>query len=213
MYAVGGVLGAFASPFFGKLVDRYGSRSCLPFGFLGLCLAMQVLSHATNAPMVMVGFFMSRLFSIGALNPWCQVTLNQVPPTAPNRPPTHCQHHRPRLLACCALQWFDRERGRVMGTMMVITTFIRSGPYAVAYENAIEVFGWRTTQQYGSVSCLILAVPVVLLIFYRVRQPSQTFSVCQRSDTVPYTDAACWFGSRRMWVACPTVPSRRSARV
>ena len=65
MYAVGGVLGAFASPFFGKLVDRYGSRSCLPFGFLGLCLAMQVLSHATNAPMVMVGFFMSRLFSIG----------------------------------------------------------------------------------------------------------------------------------------------------
>ena len=72
------------------------------------------------------------------------------------------------------MQWFDRKRGRVMGTMMVITTFIRSGPYAVAYENAIEVFGWRTTQQYGSISCLILAVPVVLLIFYRVRSSPAT---------------------------------------
>ena len=123
MYAVGGLLGALVAPFFGRLVDKLGSRVCLPLGFIGLSIALQVLSNASNTSMVMAGFFGCRLFAIGALNPWSQVTINQ---------------------------WFDRKRGRVMGIMMVTTTFIRSGPYAVVYEAAISAFGWRTTQRYGS---------------------------------------------------------------
>jgi MFS family permease len=140
MYAVGGLLGALVTPFFGRLVDKLGSRVCLPLGFIGLSIALQVLSNASNTSMVMAGFFGCRLFAIGALNPWSQVTINQ---------------------------WFDRKRGRVMGIMMVTTTFIRSGPYAVVYEAAISAFGWRTTQRYGSQSCWLLVLPVMLLIFHR----------------------------------------------
>ena len=140
MYAVGGIIGAFVSPFIGRLVDRFGSRVCLPFGFVGLSLSMILLSSSFNPAMVAAGFFGCRLFAIGALHPMAQVTINQ---------------------------WFDKKRGRVTGTMMVITTFIRSGPYAVAYESAVETYGWRTTQRYGAMSCLILALPVMLLVFYR----------------------------------------------
>ena len=66
-----------------------------------------------------------------------------------------------------AVRWFDKKRGRVMGVMMVTRSIVCSGPYALAYETAVHTIGWRLTQQWAALSCLLMALPVTLFVFHR----------------------------------------------
>ena len=139
LFSAGTLVGALAAPYLGGLVDRFGSRTCLPVGCVLLGVALLALSLARGPLTLILGFLAVRMMSLGGVLQWAQV------------PVSH---------------WFDSKRGRAQSYMIVGSTLCTSVVLFPVWQYCIEVVGWRIAMRGGAVVVAGMAVPCALLIYH-----------------------------------------------
>jgi MFS family permease len=139
LFSAGTFVGALAAPYLGGLVDRFGSRTCLPVGCVLLGVALLALSLARGPLTLILGFLAVRMMSLGGVLQWAQV------------PVSH---------------WFEQKRGRAQSYMIVGSTLCTSVVVFPAWQYCIEAFGWRIAMRGAAITVACMAVPCALLIYH-----------------------------------------------
>jgi MFS family permease len=164
--------GAVVNPFFGWLIDRYGTRKTLLSIIPVFAAGVAGYSLLTPAPAVIFAIF----FAVGLTG-----TITGPVPYA-------------TLIA----RWFDRERGLALGIAMAGVGLGTSViPPIVAY--LIGAYGWRAAYVgLGAVILVVAGLPVLLFI----REPSEAERARQPDFTpgpLPGVSFAAALQSWRLW--------------
>ena len=145
MWMFGSIGASFGTPFYGMAIDRWGARTMVPVGLIGLACAMWTLAAAGAHPptfyLLPVAFFMMRSCANGMVSPFSQNVTNQ---------------------------WFDRRRGRAISMLGVSCMLISANPIfgtATAWQDALDGMGWRAAHVYGAFIPLLMAIPARLFLF------------------------------------------------
>lgn len=136
-YMVGTLIAALPQPYLGYWMDRLGIRSMLLIivGVLGFaCIFM---AQVQNLVMLLVAFFLLRLFGQGALS---LLATNMLP------------------------MWFDRRLGVTAGLMGVIQSLIL-GTIPVGVLALINLTGWRNAYMISGGIVWLVMIPLVLFIY------------------------------------------------
>lgn len=139
LFSAGTLGGALAAPYLGGLIDRFGSRTCLPVGCVLLGIALLVLSIAQGPLTLILGFLAVRMMSLGGVLQWAQV------------PVSH---------------WFENKRGRAQSYMIVFSTLCTSIILFPVWQYCIEALGWRTAMRGAASIVAGMAVPCALLVYH-----------------------------------------------
>lgn len=139
LFSAGTLIGALAAPYLGGLVDRFGSRTCLPFGCMLLGAALLVLSLAQGPLTLVLGFLVVRMMSLGGILQWAQV------------PVSH---------------WFENKRGRAQSYMIVGSTLCTSTVLFPVWQYCIEAVGWRIAMRGAAFVVASMAIPCALLVYH-----------------------------------------------
>lgn len=139
LFSAGTLVGALAAPYLGGLIDRFGSRTCLPVGCVLLGIALLILSLAQGAITLIVGFLAVRMMSLGGILQWAQV------------PVSH---------------WFESKRGRAQSYMIVGSTLCTSMILFPTWQYCIEALGWRIAMRGAAIIVAGMAVPCAMLIYH-----------------------------------------------
>jgi MFS family permease len=139
LFSAGTLGGALAAPYLGGLVDRFGSRVCMPIGCVLLALALLALSLA-QGPLTLIGGFLAvRMMSLGGILQWAMV------------PVSH---------------WFDQKRGRAQSYMIVGSTLSTSLALFPLWQYVIEDLGWRLAMRGAAIVVAGMALPCAVLVYH-----------------------------------------------
>ena len=139
LFSLGTLTGALGAPYLGGLIDRYGARTCLPLGCLMAAAALLTLSVASSPPMLVLGFLLVRMMSLGGILQWASV------------PVSH---------------WFEKGRGRAQSYMIVVSTLICSVMLFPIWQSVIQAEGWRFAMRCAALVSACMAVPTALLVYH-----------------------------------------------
>ena len=139
LFSLGTLTGALGAPYLGGLIDRYGARTCLPLGCLMAAAALVTLSVASSPPMLVLGFLLVRMMSLGGILQWASV------------PVSH---------------WFEKGRGRAQSYMIVVSTLICSVILFPTWQTVIQAEGWRFAMRCAALVSACMAVPTALLVYH-----------------------------------------------
>lgn len=139
LYLIGTLTSALILPRVGVLVDRYGPRICIVVVSLGLGLACMFMSTVSNAPMLLLGFFLLRFSGQGSM---CLVS------------------------QCVINLWWVKKRGKIQGVAGSVASMAMSWIVPQIMLSSTAAWGWRVT--YVALgSAVICVMGPVGALFYR----------------------------------------------
>ena len=123
------------SPFTGFLQDRLGARNTCVLGILTMGVSLILFSQVCNLPMYYAGSALMALGqSIGGMNSY----------------------------TTAIMRWFNRKRGRAVGSLNIGNGIGFSGPLLVAA--LISAFGWREALIAMAVILMVIGIPISFVI-------------------------------------------------
>ncbi|WP_199043953.1 MFS transporter [Glycomyces salinus] len=135
-YMIGTLVGAFALPWIGRTVDRWGTRRSMAVIGGAFALALTGLAFAENIIALGAGFVGIRMLGQGALG-LCAMTL--------------------------VSRWYEKRRGTVLGIQAAAGTAVISiSP--VVLERLIAATDWRTAMLVESALIAVVVVPMALVL-------------------------------------------------
>jgi len=148
LYLVATVASACTLPLVGQLLDRFGPPPIFLVAVSGLGMTCHVFAAAVyHSWMLGFAFYLLRLLGQGTLMLVSQNAINL---------------------------WFERKRGRVMGTCQFVNSLCLTGLFSSIVKQHVSTNGWRLTyQRLGSIE-LLLVLP---LGFVFVRQKPETYGL------------------------------------
>jgi MFS family permease len=167
---ISSVMTAVASPFFGRLIDRYGVRTPLAVSIILFALATAAMSLLPGSVFGLYAMFaLTGLFAIG---------------------------QTPGSYSKVVSAWFDRQRGFALG---IVLAGVGMGTIVLPMicKTLIGTFGWREAYL-GLAGLIILLALLPVLIFIRepTRAPAGGLSPGVTLPGVSMTEAA---RDRRFW--------------
>jgi MFS family permease len=140
---ISSLMTAVASPFFGRLIDRFGVRTPLAVSIVLFALATAALSLLPGS---MLGLY--AIFALAGL-----VAIGQTPGSYS------------KVVAA----WFDRQRGFALG---IVLAGVGMGTVVIPMicNTLIETFGWRGA--YLGLACVIIILALVPVLAF-VREPTR----------------------------------------
>lgn len=154
---MGSMAAGFASPLFGRLADRYGSRRLTFIGVIVTATGMYLLAFSSTVHIIpfYVSYVVARAIS--------QNTLSGVVPRT------------------TAVNWFRRKRGRALG--MISMAIPLGGAALVPIGKLISSeYGWQTVYYvFGTVMLIVLLPPVLLIL----RRRPEDMGLRPDGDEVP----------------------------
>jgi MFS family permease len=167
---ISSVMTAVASPFFGRLIDRYGVRTPLAVSIILFALATAAMSLLPGSVFGLYAMFaLTGLFAIG---------------------------QTPGSYSKVVSAWFDRQRGFALG---IVLAGVGMGTIVLPMicKTLIGTFGWREAYL-GLAGLIILLALLPVLIFIRepTRAPAGGLSPGVTLPCVSMTEAA---RDRRFW--------------
>ena len=142
LYAAGTLIGSFALPLVGRLIDRRGSRFMVVVIAALFGLACIFMGLVQGALMLAIGFVSIRMLGQGSLGLVSQNVINQ---------------------------WWQQRRGTVMGLSGVISSLLGLSAFPALINWLIPQVGWRVS--YGLLGGLLLLVMVPVGYFFFREQP------------------------------------------
>nr|WP_277605328.1 MFS transporter [Glycomyces sp. L485] len=135
-YMIGTLTGAFALPWIGRAVDRYGTRRAMAVIAAAFSLSLVGLSLATDIIGLGAGFVGIRMLGQGALG-LCAATL--------------------------VSRWYEKRRGTVLGLQGAIGGGIISVS-PVVLERLISATDWRTAMLVEAAIVALVVIPLSVLL-------------------------------------------------
>jgi MFS family permease len=136
--SIGTIGTGFASPFIGRLADRYGPRLLVPAGAVLLALAFFVLAGFNALWQFYLAYILARSIASPCLSGVAAQTT--------------------------MVNWFTRRRGRVMG-LMVMTFPLANAVQAPAAQWLIGAIGWREVfVLLGAGTLLLIIAPAIVVL-------------------------------------------------
>ena len=133
LYALGTLVGSFALPFVGRLIDRYGPRSMVTIISLLLAFVCIYMGYVQNALMLGLGFFGLRMLGQGSLSLVCTNVINQ---------------------------WWVRRRGTILGLAGVLMGIFGLAGIPNLLNWLIPIYGWRTVYMGMGAVLLFVMTPL-----------------------------------------------------
>jgi hypothetical protein len=141
-WMAGCFLAAVFSPMYGRAIDIWGGKVCVPCALLIMSGGNAVLTFANerqSAPLIFAcAVFMLRSAAMGALSPYTNTILSQ---------------------------WFFRKRGLAISVVEMVsmtgTTFV----VAQLWQHGLDTVGWRRTHGFSGLCAALFALPAALLIY------------------------------------------------
>jgi MFS family permease len=167
---ISSVMTAIASPFFGRLIDRYGVRTPLAVSIILFALATAAMSLLPGSVFGLYALFaLAGLFAIG---------------------------QTPGSYSKVVSAWFDRQRGFALG---IVLAGVGMGTIVLPMicKSLIGTFGWREAYiGLGALIMLLAFVPVLLFI----REPTRALAGgLSRGVTLPGVSMKEAARDRRFW--------------
>ena len=167
---ISSVMTAVASPFFGRLIDRYGVRTPLAVSIILFALATAAMSLLPGSVFGLYAMFaLAGLFAIG---------------------------QTPGSYSKVVSAWFDRQRGFALG---IVLAGVGMGTIVLPMicKTLIGTFGWREAYL-GLAGLIILLALLPVLIF--IREPARTLAGdLSPGVTLPGVSMAEAARDRRFW--------------
>ena len=167
---ISSVMTAVASPFFGRLIDRYGVRTPLAVSIILFALATAAMSLLPGSVFGLYAMFaLAGLFAIG---------------------------QTPGSYSKVVSAWFDRQRGFALG---IVLAGVGMGTIVLPMicKTLIGTFGWREAYL-GLAGLIILLALLPVLIF--IREPARTLAGdLSRGATLPGVSMREAARDRRFW--------------
>ena len=167
---ISSVMTAVASPFFGRLIDRYGVRTPLAVSIILFALATAAMSLMPGSVFGLYAMFaLAGLFAIG---------------------------QTPGSYSKVVSAWFDRQRGFALG---IVLAGVGMGTIVLPMicKTLIGTFGWREAYL-GLAGLIILLALLPVLIF--IREPARTLAGdLSPGVTLPGVSMAEAARDRRFW--------------
>lgn len=141
LYSVGTLIGSFALPFWGRQIDRRGSRTMVVVISILFGLACIFMGFVQNALMLGLGFALVRMLEQGSLGLVSQTVINQ---------------------------WWMRKRGMITGVSGFLMSLLGMGIFSTVVHALIAAFEWRMAYILLGLATLTL-MTAVGYIFFRNR--------------------------------------------
>jgi MFS transporter, OFA family, oxalate/formate antiporter len=138
LYSVGTLVGSFSLPFWGRQIDRRGSRQMVVIISILFGLACIYMGFIENAFMLGLGFIFIRMLGQGSLGLVSQNVINQ---------------------------WWLRKRGMIMGISGLIMALLGMGVFPSLVYMLISTFEWRVAYGVLGLALLFLMAPVGFFFF------------------------------------------------
>jgi sugar phosphate permease len=133
LYAIGTLLGSFALPFIGRLIDLHGPRLMVVAISFFFGLACIYMSFVSTPLMLAFGFLAIRMLGQGSLGIVSQNMMNR---------------------------WWVRRRGSILGISGFILALVGLGLFPNIVNQLIDQFEWRMTYVILGLSLLIFMLPI-----------------------------------------------------
>jgi MFS family permease len=138
LYSVGTLIGSFALPFWGRQIDRRGSRTMVVIISILFGLACIFMGFVQNALMLGLGFVLVRMLGQGSLGLVSQTVINQ---------------------------WWMRKRGMVTGISGLLMSLLGMGIFPTIVYALIATFEWRMAYILLGIATLTLMTGVGYIFF------------------------------------------------
>jgi MFS transporter, OFA family, oxalate/formate antiporter len=138
LYTGGTIAGSLTLPFWGRLVDRRGSRWAVTIISILFGLACIYMGSVQTPLMLGIGFISIRMLGQGSLGLVSQNVINQ---------------------------WWVRKRGLVMGVSGSILAVFGMGFFPNLVHRLIAEYGWRLTYPILGIALIFVMAPLGLLLF------------------------------------------------
>ena len=141
IYSAASLLASFTLGYFGRQVDRYGSRAAAIVTTLIFGLACLFMGFVSNAWLLGLGFLALRTFGLGGLTLVSTNVINQ---------------------------WWVRQRGMVMGIAGLLMSVLGLAGFPNLINWLIPIYGWQITYMILGLILLLIMLPLAA-IFLRDR--------------------------------------------
>jgi len=138
LYSVGTLIGGFSLPFWGKMIDRHGSRKMITIVSVLFGMSLIFMGSVQNALMIGLGFTLVRMLGQGSLGLFSQFAINQ---------------------------WWVRRRGMIMGLSGLLMALLGMGGFPILVHWLISAYAWRNAYVVLGLIVLGIMAPVGLLLF------------------------------------------------
>ncbi|MBW6466571.1 MAG: MFS transporter [Brevefilum sp.] len=138
LYSIGTLVGGFSLPYWGRQVDRHGTRTMVTVVSILFGLSLVYMGFVQNPLMVGLGFVLIRMLGQGSLGLISQTAVNQ---------------------------WWVRKRGLIMGLSGLLMALIGMGGFPSLVHWLILVLDWRAAYIILGLGLLLIMAPVGYLFF------------------------------------------------
>lgn len=138
LYSMGTLIGGFSLPFWGRQIDRHGTRKMVTVIAFIFGLGCIYMGFVQNAFMIGIGFILVRMTGQGSLNLVSQTAINQ---------------------------WWVNRRGLIMGISGLLMALLGMGAFPGLVYQLITAFDWRTSYMILGLSVIVIMVPVGAIFF------------------------------------------------
>jgi MFS transporter, OFA family, oxalate/formate antiporter len=138
LYSFGTLVGGFSLPFWGKLIDRQGTRKMVTLVSILFGLSCIYMGFVQNALMIGLGFILVRMLGQGSLGLISQTAINY---------------------------WWVRKRGMIMGISGLLAALLGMGAFPSLVYWLISTFEWRWAYIILGLGLLVIMAPVGYLFF------------------------------------------------
>ena len=138
LYSIGTLVGSFSLPFWGRQIDRRGSRAMVTWIAVLFGLACIYMGFVQNAFMLGLGFIFIRMLGQGSLGLVSQTVINQ---------------------------WWVRKRGLIMGISGLLVALLGMGAFPNLVYALISAFQWRVAYAILGLVLLFLMAPLGFFLF------------------------------------------------
>jgi len=138
LYSLGTLVGGFSLPFWGRQIDRHGTRKMVTVIAFIFGLACIYMGFVQNAVMIGIGFIFIRMMGQGSLGLVSQTAINQ---------------------------WWMNKRGMIMGISGLLMALLGMGAFPGLVYRLITAFDWRMSYIILGFAVLVIMVPVGAIFF------------------------------------------------
>lgn len=138
LYSFGTLVGGFSLPFWGKQIDRQGTRKIATIVSILFGLACIYMGYVQNALMIGLGFIMVRMLGQGSLGLVSQTAINH---------------------------WWVRKRGLIIGIAGLLAALLGMGLFPSLVYWLISLYEWRMAYIILGIGLLVIMAPVAYFLF------------------------------------------------
>ena len=142
LWMVGCGMAAVLTPWYGRAIDKWGGRICVPAALFTMAVGNLILTQITSrstVPLFAAVVFILRSSAMGTLTPYTNTILSQ---------------------------WFFRRRGLAISVVEMVSMSVSTFIFAQLWQHGLDTIGWRATHGISALCAAAFVLPAGLLIYH-----------------------------------------------